>query len=122
MLKEVTALRSKATSGDISPDEAVALNSSLQTALGGLMVQVEAYPELKANENFNQLQRTLNEIEEQLSSARRAYNAAVTDFNNTVEMFPTNIVAGMMNQKRRKLFEITESERQNVDVGALFNK
>ena len=122
VLKEVTALRSKATSGELSPDEAVALNSSLQTALGGLMVQVEAYPELKANENFNQLQRSLNEVEEQLSSARRAYNAAVTDFNNTVEMFPTNIVAGMMGQKRRQVFETTEAERQNVDVGGLFNQ
>ena len=76
---------------------------------------------MKASDNFLQLQRSLNEIEEQLSAARRAFNAAVTDFNNTVEMFPTNIVAGMMGQRRRKLFEIPDKERENVNVGELFN-
>lgn len=121
VLKDITALRAKATSGNISSDEAVALNNSMQSALSGLMVQVEAYPDLKASENFIQLQRSLNEVEEQLSAARRAFNAAVTDFNNTVEMFPTNIVAGMMGQRRRKLFEIPDKERENVNVGGLFN-
>jgi len=86
-----------------------------------LLVQVEAYPELKANENFTQLQRALNETEEQLSASRRAFNAAVTDFNNAVEMFPTNIMAGMMHYTRRQLFEAAEQERKNVDVGQLFN-
>ena len=59
-------------------------------------------------------------MEEQLSAARRAFNAAVTDFNNAVEMFPTNIMAGMMNYKRRQLFEIPEAERENVSVKDLF--
>ncbi len=64
--------------------------------------------------------RHLSEIEEQISAARRAYNAAVTDYNNAVEMFPTNIMAGAMNYKRKQVFEIPETERQNVDVGKLF--
>lgn len=120
-LEKVTALRNQASAGNLSADETVQLNNQLTQALGGLMVQVEAYPELKANENFNQLQRALNETEEQLSAARRTYNAAVTDFNNAVEMFPTNIMAGIMNYKRRQLFEAAEQERKNVDVGQLFD-
>lgn len=86
------------------------------------MVQVEAYPELKANDNFMQLQRALNEIEEQLSASRRAYNASVTDFNNAIEMFPTNIMAGMMRYTCSQLFEVEEAERKNVDVASLFNR
>ncbi len=120
VLENITALRAKASSAESGSDEAVALNNQLQSAMGGLMVQVEAYPELKANENFQQLQRSLNEIEEQLSAARRAFNAAVTEFNNAVEMFPGSVIAGMMGQKRRELFEIPEVERKNVDVGGLF--
>jgi LemA protein len=68
------------------------------------------------------LQRSLNEIEEQISAARRAYNQAVTDLNNAIEMFPTNLFARWMSLQRRAVFEITTIERQNVDVGALFNK
>jgi LemA protein len=120
-LEKVTALRNQAAAGNLSPDETVQVNNQLTHALGGLMVTVEAYPELKANENFLQLQRALNETEEQLSASRRAFNAAVTDFNNAVEMFPTNIMAGMMHYTRRQLFEAAEQERKNVDVGQLFN-
>lgn len=120
-LEKVTALRNQAATGGLSPDETVQVNNQLTHALGRLMVTVEAYPQLKANENFNQLQRSLNETEEQLSAARRAFNAAVTDFNNAVEMFPTNLMAGMMHYTRRQLFEAAETERRNVDVGALFN-
>lgn len=120
-LEKVTALRNQASARNLSPDETVQLNNQLTHALGKLMVTVEAYPELKANENFLQLQRALNETEEQLSASRRAFNAAVTDFNNAVEMFPTNIIAGMMHYTRRQLFEAAEQERKNVDVGKLFN-
>lgn len=121
-LTEITELRAKAMSGGLSSDEQVQVNNALSKALGGIMVAVENYPELKANENFLQLQRSLNEIEEQISAARRAFNASVTDYNNAIEMFPSNIVAGMMSYRRRQLFEIPETERQNVNVGDLFNK
>ena len=120
LLENVTALRAKATSGNISSDEAVTLNNEINRTMGGIMVAVESYPDLKASENFKDLQRSLNEVEEQLSAARRAFNAAVTDFNNAVEMFPTNIMAGMMNYKRRQLFEIPETERATPDVKSLF--
>lgn len=119
-LKEITEMRAKAISGNLSDDERVSLENKMTKAIGGIMVAVENYPDLKANENFLQLQAALNEIEEQLSAARRAYNASVTDYNNAVEMIPTNIIAGMMNYQQKPWFEIPETERSNVNVGALF--
>jgi len=120
LLENITELRARAVSGNVAPDEAVALNNQINKALGGIMVAVENYPTLKANENFLLLQRSLNEMEEQLSAARRAFNAAVTDLNNAIEMFPTNIMAGLMHYTRRQLFEIPEPERQNPNVKTLF--
>lgn len=120
LLTEITELRAKATSGALSSDEKVDLDNKITKAFGGIMVAVENYPDLKASQNFMQLQRSLTEIEEQISAARRAYNAAVTDYNNAVEMFPTNMLAGMLNYKRKKVFEITKQERQNIKVGELF--
>jgi len=119
-LTQIAGLRARAMAPGTGGDEQVAINNQLTGMLRGLMVQVENYPELKANENFMHLQRSLNEVEEQLQAARRTYNAAVTDFNNAVEMFPTNIVAGMMGYKRRPLFETPEAERQNPNVAQLF--
>lgn len=121
-LTKITELRAKALSGTTSDDEKVELDNRISKMLGGIMVAVENYPDLKANQNFLQLQASLNEVEEQISAARRAYNAAVTDYNNAIEMVPTNIVASLMNFKRRQVFETSEAERKNVDVGGLFNK
>jgi LemA protein len=121
LLEDITRMRSEAVSGNLSDDEKVDLDNKVTKAIGGIMVAVENYPDLKANQNFMQLQRTMNEIEEQISAARRAYNAAVTDYNNAVEMFPTNILASMMSYKTKKVFEITETERADVNVDALFN-
>jgi len=87
----------------------------------GIKVAVENYPDLKANQNFIQLQGALNEVEEQISAARRAFNAVVTDYNNSVEMFPSSIMASFMKFKRKHVFEISEVERQNVNVKDLFN-
>lgn len=121
-LTKVTEMRAKALSGSLSTDERIELDNQISKAMGGIMVAVESYPELKANENFLQLQRSLNEIEEQISASRRAFNAAVTDYNNAIEMFPTNLMASLMSYKRRALFEIPEQERSNVDVGQLFGR
>lgn len=119
-LTDITEMRAKAVSGNLSVNEKVDLDSKISRAMGGIMVAVENYPDLKANQNFLQLQGSLNEIEEQLSAARRAYNAAVTDYNNACQMFPSNVFAMMFNFKTRRLFEITEVERKNVDVKSLF--
>ncbi|MDO9303771.1 MAG: LemA family protein [Sulfuricurvum sp.] len=121
-LEKVTELRAQAMKPGISNEQKISLDAQLTSALGAINIAMEAYPDLKANENVMHLQRSLNEIEEQISAARRAYNQAVTDLNNAIEMFPTNIIAGWMNLQRKAVFEITVSERQNVDVGALFNK
>lgn len=121
-LTDITELRAKATSGQLSDDEKVDLDNKISKALGGIMIAVENYPDLKANQNFLQLQSTLNEVEEQISAARRAYNATVTDYNNAVEMFPTNILAGMLNYQRKTVFAIPQEQRKNINVGDLFNK
>lgn len=122
VLTELTELRAKAISGQLTPDDRVDLEKSINKVLGGIMVAVENYPDLKANQNFLQLQGSLNEVEEQISAARRAYNASVTDYNNAIEMFPTNFMASMMKYKQRTLFEIEESERKNVNVNKLFKE
>jgi LemA protein len=121
-LEKVTELRAQAMKPGISNEQKISLDAQLTSALGAINIAMEAYPDLKANENVMHLQRSLNEIEEQISAARRAYNQAVTDLNNAIEMFPTNIIAGWMNLQRKAVFEITVSERQNVDVCTLFNK
>ena len=120
ILKEITEMRTRGLSGGLSSDERIDLDNRVTKAIGGLMVAVENYPDLKANRNFLQLQRALNETEEQISAARRAYNATVTDYNNSIEMFPTNIMATRMKYLRKKVFEIPEAERGNVDIKNLF--
>jgi LemA protein len=122
LLEKITELRAKAVSGNLSDDEQVGLDNQISKLLGGIMVAVENYPDLKASQNFLHLQRTMNEVEEQISAARRAYNATVTDFNNAVEMFPTNIMANLMSYRTKKVFEIPEEQRQDIDTEALFNK
>lgn len=120
LLAEVTEMRAKAISDRTCDDEKVELDNKVTKVLSRIMLAVENYPDLKASDNFMHLQRTLTELEEQISAARRAYNAAVTDYNNAVEMFPTNVVASIMNYKRRKFFEISGKERQVVDAGKSF--
>ena len=121
-LEKITELRSKATTSNLNSAETVALDKQLSSMLGNLMVAVENYPTLKANENFLHLQGTLNEIEEQISAARRAYNQSVTDYNNAIQMFPTNFMAGFMKLEQKELFSVPSSERQNVDVKNLLQK
>jgi LemA protein len=121
-LTNIAGLRARAVSGRLSPEARVDVENQLSRELGNLMVAVEAYPDLKANQNFLQLQGSLNEVEEQISAARRFYNSAVTDYNNAVEMFPTNIFANMMSYRKRPWFEATETERRNVNVRDLFNQ
>lgn len=121
-LTEVTELRSKAMSGNLSNDEKVSIDNKISKAIGGIMVAVENYPDLKASDNFMNLQRSLNEIEEQISASPAGYNASVLDYNNAVEMIPTSIVASMMGYRRKEMFEIPDDQRSNPNVGDLFSK
>ncbi|RRR76364.1 MAG: LemA family protein [Candidatus Viridilinea halotolerans] len=122
LLTEITELRTRAIAGDLAPEQRVAAENGFNAAMGKLMVSVENYPDLKANTNFLQLQRSLNEVEEQISAARRAYNAATTEYNNAIQMFPGNLMAGPMGFMRRELFEASMAERQNVDVRSMFQR
>ena len=93
---------------------------ALNGALGRFNALAESYPDLKASQNFIQLQGSLNEVEDRLSASRRTCNAAITDLNNAVEMFPSSLIASWMGLTRRPVLEIPEAERKNVDVGQLF--
>ena len=121
LLEEITEMRAKAISGRLTDDQKIDLDNKVTKAMGGIMVAVENYPDLKANQNFLQIQASMNEIEEQISAARRAYNAAVTDYNNAVEMFPTNILASTMGYKLKNVFEIDQAQREDIDTDKLFN-
>ncbi len=121
LLEKITQWRSSAMKPNISDEKKIDLDNKMSAALGSIMVAVENYPDLKANENIMHLQRTLTEVEAQISAARRAYNQAVTDYNNSIEMFPTNIMANMMHFTRKAVFETAETERKNVNVKELFN-
>lgn len=120
LLNELTELRTRAQNSDLPEDERVDLENLITKGISGIMVAVENYPDLKANQNFLQLQGTWNEAEEQISAARRTFNAAVTAYNNAVETFPSNIMADFMGYQRRKVFEIPEVERKSPDARDLF--
>ncbi|MCX5776023.1 MAG: LemA family protein [Candidatus Firestonebacteria bacterium] len=122
LLTEIARLRSEAMSGQKSGKEKEGIDTAMGNALKSIMMVSESYPELKASGNFMHLQKTLNEIEEQISAGRRAYNASVNDYNNAVQMFPTNIVAGVLGFKEGDYFSITENDRQSVNVAEQFKK
>ena len=118
-LEKLTELRTRAAAAT-DPAERLALDKELSGVLKNVMVQVEAYPDLKASANVEQLQRSLNEIEEQISASRRAYNAAVTDYNLAIRIFPNNLLAGMFGFTESTLFEAAPEDRANPNVGDLF--
>jgi len=122
LLTQITELRNSVMKAPEGSKEQFDLENKLGSALGQVKIAVENYPDLKANQNFLQLQSALNEVEEQISASRRAFNASVFDFNNGVEMFPSNLVANMLGYKRKASFEIPETERENVNVGEMLKK
>lgn len=99
-----------------SPEDEMKASKEVTTALTKLFALAEAYPDLKANENFTSLQSTLSETEDKISYARQFYNDNVMNYKNKIEMFPSNIVAGIFNFKPEPFFEATEEERKNVEV------
>lgn len=119
LFEKITALRSKISDG-LDTKERFGLENEMSQLLGQLSVTMENYPDIKSNENMMHLQRTLTEMEEQLSASRRAYNASVISFNNSVESIPSNIMAGFLEYKPKIYFEATEIERSTPQVGQLF--
>ncbi len=120
-LTKITQMRTQGTNANLSDAEKVQLDLQLGTAVRGVMVNVENYPDLKANTNFINLQSTWTESEEQIAAARRTYNAAVTSYNNAVMMFPSSIFAGMMGYQTMPVLEIPAEERKNISAKELFN-
>ncbi|MEH2378004.1 MAG: LemA family protein [Nostoc sp.] len=116
ILTEISRLRSRATSKNLSDNSRIAVEDQISRTLNKIILAVEAYPELKTNQHFIQLQYSLNEVEEQISAARRFYNSAVTEYNNAVEMFPTNIIASGMRYQLKLQFQANAQARNNVNI------
>lgn len=109
-LDAVISARAKAVSATTPHDEMKA-NGELSSALGRLLAVSEAYPELKANTNFLELQAELKATEDKIAFARQFYNDTALSLNDAVEMFPSNIVASIFNFKKAEFFEATEADR-----------
>lgn len=118
-LQQINAMRTAARQPGVPSNERVLLDNQISDAICSLFALAEAYPDLKASENFQQLQRSLNEVEERISAARRYFNTAVMDYNNAVEQFPTSLVAAAMSMQRRAFLNAPEAVRQPVSVSNL---
>ena len=118
-LEDVVKARSSAMAPGQTPAQQAESENMLSQALGRLLAIVEAYPDLKANENFMALQNELTETEDRIASARRYYNATVRDLNTRVETVPNNIIAGLFNIGRAEYFEAVGEQREapRVDFG-----
>lgn len=114
LLLKVTEARSAAINAKTIDDKIVA-EQQLTGALQGLKVQVEAYPDLKANQNFLQLQEELSDIENKLAASRRFFNGATTEYNNAVEAFPGNLVARNFGFKRELFFDLGDDNRRRME-------
>jgi LemA protein len=107
LLTKITQARAAAMSAS-TIDEKIRTETQLSSALQGLKVAVEAYPDLKANQNFLQLQQELSDIENKLAAVRRFFNAATTEYNTGIETFPANMIANSYGFKRETMFDLGE--------------
>lgn len=102
---------------NLNPEQKLEANAELTTAIKSINVVAEQYPELKANENFIELNSQLKQTEEDIANARKYYNAVVKSFNNKVQMFPSSIIASMFKFEKKQMFVVDDSsERQAVKV------
>lgn len=114
VLQRVTEARTAAM-GATTVNEKVKADNMLTSALAGLKVSLEAYPELKANQNFMQLQSEIADIENKLAAVRRFFNSATRELNNAVETFPSNLFAKMFGFSRLPMFEVPQESRAAMD-------
>jgi LemA protein len=115
VFENVTKARS-AMMGAKDPHEAAAANDMLTGALKSLFAVAEAYPNLKASENFKGLQDEISDTETKVAASRQFYNTNVLDLNNTIEMFPTALIAGMFGFKQEEFFKATEEDKKDIQV------
>ena len=112
-LKEVVELRNSAYE-KMSDTEKIKTNEQLSSGISKVMALAEAYPDLKSNENFKDLSKELSKVEDDIANSRKYYNGVVRIYNNKVEMFPSNIFAGLFGYKSKTMFEANTNERENV--------
>ena len=115
VLTKLTQARSAAISAS-GIDEKIDAANQVSAALNGLRVSVEAYPDLKASTNFLQLQEEMADVENKLAAVRRYFNSATREYNNAVETFPANLLAGMFGFKREKMFDVSDQRMQPSNV------
>jgi len=115
VFEKVTEARTRAMNAGTTVEKAQAENM-LSGTLKSLFAVSENYPELKANQNFLELQRELTDTEDKIMASRRFYNGNVRDFNTKLQVFPTNLIAGMLKFSAREFFEMDEKEKENVKV------
>jgi LemA protein len=114
LIKLTQARTAAMTAQDI--DGKIEAENQLSTALNGLKVSLEAYPDLKASANFMQLQEEMSDIENKLAAVRRYFNSATKEYNNQVETFPANLFAGAFGFRREKMFDVGEQQRAQLDT------
>jgi LemA protein len=115
VFEKVTAARTAAMQAGTAADKAQAENMLSET-LKSLFAVAEAYPDLKANQNFLELQSELSDTENKIQAARRFYNGNALELNNKIDMFPSNIIAGMFGFAKREFFEVADGEKEPVKV------
>lgn len=115
LFEKVTEARTRAMNAGTTHDKAEAENM-LSGTLKSLFAVSENYPDLKANTNFLELQRELSDTENKIQASRRFYNGNVMEYNTKIQVFPTNMFAGMLNFAKREFFEIDGAEREPVKV------
>lgn len=114
-LKEVVNLRN-GVYDKMSDEEKIKTNEQLSSNISKIMVLAEAYPDLKANENFKDLSEQLTKVEDDIANARKYYNGVIRIYNNKVEMFPSNIFARLFGYKSKAMFEASAGERESIKV------
>lgn len=114
-LKTVIEARNSAISAQ-TPSAEIDANDRLTKALNNLFAISEAYPDLKADENFKSLQKTLEEVESKIAFARQFYNDSVLKYKNAIEVFPTVLVANILGFKQEQFFEIKDEEKENINI------
>ena len=114
VLERVTAARAAAM-GAQSVNDKIMADNALTSALAGLKVSLETYPDLKANQNFLQLQTEIADIENKLAATRRFFNSTTRELNTAVQAFPSNLIAGMFGFHKEPMFEIAQEDRATLD-------
>lgn len=128
-LEGVVAARSQATqikvdAADLTPEKLAQYQKAqgaVTSALGKLLAITENYPDLKANQNFLQLQEEIADVENKLAAVRRYFNSATKEYNNAVQTFPSNIIAGMTGFQREIMFDLGKNERANLEQAPKIN-